>query len=88
MNDITHKLALYETAQEFFGFLIAERARNIFLAMHNPTISSEQIQLWEEEQRRFFERADALSLEDEAGLEQVVAELAPLVRASFGGEHN
>lgn len=84
-KDMTHRLALYETAQEFLGFLVAERAKKILSAMNDPGATAEQIEQWEAEQQSFIERADALSMQDEAKLEQVVAELGPLVRASFNG---
>ncbi|MGY4831834.1 hypothetical protein ACVNIS_24890 (plasmid) [Sphaerotilaceae bacterium SBD11-9] len=78
----TERLALYETAQETLGMLIAARSRLIGAERQKPAPDSKLIAKLQAEQNRFAELEDTLSLGDEATIKKVLADYGPIVRAA------
>lgn len=78
----TERLALYETAQETLGMLIAARSRLIGVERAKKAPDEQRIKSLQAEQNQFAALEDTLVLGDEATIKKVLAEYGPVVRAA------
>ena len=77
------KLARYETAQEALGMMVAMRSSWIADERSKKNPDATKIEQWRSEQREYGFAEEDLSLDDEAGIERILATYSPLVRANF-----
>ena len=78
----TERLARFETAQETIGFLMALRTTWISDEKAKPAPDLASIARWSAERDRYWDEQDALSYDDVAGIERVIKDYGPLVRAA------
>lgn len=78
----TERLARFETAQETIGFLMALRTTWISDERAQPSPDLAKIACWNAERERYWDEQDALRYDDLAGIERVIKDYGPLVRAA------
>lgn len=81
----TEKLARYETAIEILGMMTAMRSAWIHEERHKNTPDESMIGCWEDEQMDFSLQDQTLRFSDSTGIERVIAEYGPIVKAAFKG---
>ena len=79
----TERLVRFETAQETIGFLMALRTTWISDERARPVPDLAKIARWSAERDRYWDEQEALSYDDETGIERVIQDYAPLVRAAI-----
>lgn len=78
----SERLARYETAQFAIGMMVALRASWIAKEREQPNPDQAAVDLWVEEQGQLSEEGLALMLDDLEGIERVINEYGPVVRAA------
>ena len=77
----TERLVRFETAQETIGFLMVLRTTWISDERAQPSPDLAKIARWSAERDRYWDEQEALSYDDETGIERVIQDYGSLVRA-------
>lgn len=80
---MTQRLARYETAIEILGMMVAVSSELIHLEREKALPDESAIQQWENEQDAFHDKDDALMLEDDDKIAQIIDVYGPVVKAAF-----
>ena len=85
MEDLsmTQRLALYETAIETLGMMVAVRSEWISAERKKSNPNKSLINKWEDEQIDFFLQDERLLLHDTAKIEEIIAVYAPIIKKEF-----
>lgn len=83
MRNTTERLARYETAQEVIGMMIALRSAWIATELGKDVVRHDVVDAWREEQGRLTVERHQLLMDDDAGIDRVLREYAPIVKAAF-----
>ena len=80
---MTERLALYETAIEILGMMVAMRSEWIDTERQKNIPDKSLIKKWENEQKEFFLQDRNLLLHDSEKIEEIIAMYAPIIRREF-----
>jgi hypothetical protein len=80
----TQRLALFETAQETFGFLIANRSAAIWAENKSESPDKVKIAAWMQERINFQDKQDTLSFDDDEGIQAILNKYSNAVRENMG----
>lgn len=81
----TERLARYETAQEIIGMMIALQSAWIAAELSKAVPDGTKVAAWETERSRLTGERQMLGMDDDAGIDRVLREYGPIVKATYAG---